>query len=53
MLRPLDDYWLHDLDPAQLATIATQLHTQADHLDHEVRPALIAAREDWTSHRNA
>ncbi|MBD0739057.1 DUF6907 domain-containing protein [Streptomyces sp. CBMA29] len=52
-LQLVDDYWLHNLDPDQLATIATQLRTQADHLDHEVRPALIAARDDWTTHHSA
>ncbi|CAG6392343.1 hypothetical protein NMG29_25865 [Streptomyces cocklensis] len=52
-LQLVDDYWLHNLDPDQLAAIATQLRTQADHLDHEVRPALITAREDWTTHHNA
>ncbi|MGW5355311.1 DUF6907 domain-containing protein [Streptomyces sp. NPDC004031] len=52
-LRLVDDYWLTNLDPNQLATIATQLHTQADHLDHHVRPALITAHKDWTAHHNA
>jgi hypothetical protein len=52
-LQLVDDYWLHNLDPDQLVTIATQLRTQADHLDHEVCPALIAAREDWTTHHRA
>lgn len=49
-LQLVDDYWLHNLDPTQLADIAAKLRAQADHLDHEVRPALIAAREDWTTH---
>ncbi|WP_031512567.1 DUF6907 domain-containing protein [Streptomyces sp. NRRL F-5123] len=52
-LQLVDDYWLTNLDPNQLATIAAQLRTQADHLDHQVRPALIAARNDWTAHHNA
>jgi hypothetical protein len=52
-LQLIDDYWLTNLDPDQLATSATQLRTQADHLDHQVRPALIAARIDWTAHHNA
>jgi hypothetical protein len=52
-LQLVDDYWLHNLDPDQLGTIATQLRAQADHLDHEVRPALISAREDWTTHHSA
>ncbi|WP_333768670.1 DUF6907 domain-containing protein [Streptomyces sp. IBSBF 2435] len=52
-LQLVDDYWLHNLDPDQLGVIASQLRAQADHLDHEVRPALISAREDWTTHHNA
>jgi hypothetical protein len=52
-LQLIDDYWLINLDPDQLSTIATQLRTQADHLDHQVRPALIAARADWTAHHHA
>jgi hypothetical protein len=52
-LQVIDDYWLTNLGPDQLATIATQLRTQADHLDHHVRPALLAARNDWTARHNA
>lgn len=52
-LQLIDDYWLTSLDPDQLATIATRLRTQADHLDHQIRRALIAARTDWTAHHNA
>jgi hypothetical protein len=52
-LQLIDDYWLTNLGPDQLATIATKLRDQADHLDHHVRPALIAARTDWTTHHNA
>jgi len=38
------------LDPQELADIAVKLRTQADRLQDEVLPALIAAREDWAAH---
>lgn len=41
--------WITDLDPEGLAQVAAQLRDQADRLDNEVRPALIAAREDWAN----
>jgi hypothetical protein len=40
--------WITDLDPDDLTHLANQFRTQADHLDHTVRSALIAARNDWT-----
>ena len=46
-LQIIGDYWVHDLGPGQLAVIIGQLRAQADYLDHELRPALIAARADW------
>ncbi|WP_328912729.1 MULTISPECIES: DUF6907 domain-containing protein [unclassified Streptomyces] len=46
----VDDYWLTHLTPDDLTHIATQLRTQADRLDHDVKPRLIAAREDWAAH---
>jgi hypothetical protein len=46
-IRIVGDYWLHDLSPAALTEIATKLRAQADLLDTEIRPQLIAAREDW------
>lgn len=49
-LQLVDDYWFDDLGPDQLAEIAAQLREQADRLDREVRPQLIAAREDWAAH---
>ncbi|MEW1860687.1 hypothetical protein AB0399_09955 [Streptomyces sp. NPDC088194] len=49
-LQLVDDCWLHNLDPDQLVDVAAKLRAQADHLEHHVRPALIAAREDWTTH---
>lgn len=39
--------WIVGLDPDGIADIAAKLRAQADHLEHEVRPALTAAREDW------
>ena len=38
------------LDPQELADIAVKLRAQADRLQDEVLPALIAAREDWAAH---
>jgi hypothetical protein len=49
----VDDYWLHGLDPAEIAGFAAQLRAHADRLDHEVRPALIAARADWNAQHMA
>ena len=46
------DIWINDLDPDGLAEIATQLRAQADRLDHEVRPRLVAARADWAEHHD-
>lgn len=48
-LQIVDDHWVHDLDPWALGAIAAKLRAQADYLDHEVRPALTAARADWTA----
>jgi hypothetical protein len=49
-IRIVDDYWITNLDPAELADIAAKLRAQADWLDNEVRPALAATRDDWTAH---
>lgn len=38
------------LNPDGLADIAAKLRAHADLLDHKVRPALIAARDDWAAH---
>jgi hypothetical protein len=43
----VDDYWVNDLDPDDLTDLAVKLRAQADRLEHEVRPALVAARADW------
>ncbi len=48
-LQLVDDYWIHDLDPWALGTIAAKLRAQADYLDHKVRPALTTARADWAA----
>lgn len=39
--------WITGLDPDGIADIAAKLRAQAEHLVDAVRPALIAAREDW------
>ena len=49
-LQIIDDHWIHNLDPDQLAAITAKLRAQADYLDHEIRPALTAARTDWATH---
>jgi hypothetical protein len=38
------------LDPDGLAEIAAKLRAQADRLDHDIRPQLLAARADWAAH---
>jgi hypothetical protein len=44
-------HWILGLDPQELADVASKLRAQADLLRDEVLPALIAAREDWSAHR--
>jgi hypothetical protein len=44
------DYWILGLDPEGLAGIAAKLRDQAELLETRIRPALIAAREDWSAH---
>lgn len=46
-IEMLPGRWLHRLDPAGLASLSHTLRTLADRLDHELRPALIAARHNW------
>ncbi|MFJ5607974.1 DUF6907 domain-containing protein [Streptomyces sp. NPDC093221] len=46
-IRIVGDYWLHGLTPTALAEVAAQLRAQATLLDDEIRPQLVAAREDW------
>lgn len=43
------DDWIEHLDPAGVATFAEQLRAQADRLENEVLPALVAARADWAA----
>ncbi|MBD0738187.1 DUF6907 domain-containing protein [Streptomyces sp. CBMA29] len=45
----VDDWWVNDLDPAGLSEVIALLRAQADRLDREVRPALVAARDAWAS----
>ncbi|WNI15236.1 DUF6907 domain-containing protein [Actinacidiphila sp. ITFR-21] len=47
------DDWLTPLDPDGVADLAAKLRAQADRLDNEVRPMLIAAREDWARNGGA
>lgn len=47
------DDWIHGLDPDGVADLAAKLRAQADRLDNEVRPALIAARADWAKNGGA
>jgi hypothetical protein len=49
----VDDYWINGLDPEGLSGIVAKLRAQADRLDHEIRPQLIAARADWAAHHDA
>ena len=50
-VRVVDDFWLNNLTPEGLAQLATQLRTQADHLEKDVTPILEAARNDWAAHQ--
>ncbi|WP_433891351.1 DUF6907 domain-containing protein [Streptomyces sp. CA-111067] len=49
----VDDYWINGLDPDDLADLAAKLRAQADHMEHEVLPQLVAARGDWAAHHGA
>jgi hypothetical protein len=49
-MRLTDDCWITDLDTEALSVLSTQLRAQADRLDGEVLPALVAARADWAAH---
>lgn len=46
-LHLVDDFWVLGLDPDALSHVAEQLHAQAAWLEAELRPRLIAARDDW------
>jgi hypothetical protein len=43
-------YWIRGLGPDDLTRVIAQLRSQADLLEQEVHPALIAARDDWAAH---
>ncbi|MFJ5608349.1 ATP-binding protein [Streptomyces sp. NPDC093221] len=43
--------WILGLDPPGVAEAAAKLRAHANFLDEKVRPALIAAREDWAAHQ--
>ncbi|MFF7155288.1 DUF6907 domain-containing protein [Streptomyces sp. NPDC008139] len=43
--------WILGLDPHGLADVAAKLHAHADFLESKVRPALVAALEDWATHQ--
>jgi hypothetical protein len=49
----IEDYWINDLDPDGLTELAARLRAQADRLENEIRPRLIAARTDWAHHQHA
>ncbi|MFC4034052.1 DUF6907 domain-containing protein [Streptomyces polygonati] len=46
----IEDFWINGLDPDGVAEIAAKLRAQADRLDHDIRPQLLAARADWAAH---
>lgn len=43
--------WILGLDPKGLADVVGKLRSQADLLDRDVLPRLVAAREDWVAHQ--
>jgi hypothetical protein len=49
-IQAYPERWILGLDPTGVAEVAAKLRAQADRLDHEVHPALIAARADWAAH---
>jgi hypothetical protein len=48
----IEDFWLTGLGPDEVAALAGQLRAQADRLEHDVRPRLIAYRADWAAHHS-
>ncbi|MFI0718425.1 ATP-binding protein [Streptomyces sp. NPDC021224] len=50
-LQLAEGRWILGLDPHQLTEIATKLREHADLLDQKIRPALVAARDDWAARR--
>ncbi|UWE10823.1 DUF6907 domain-containing protein [Actinacidiphila bryophytorum] len=49
----IEDFWLSGLGPEELATFAAKLRAQADLLDRDIRPQLIACRADWAARHGA
>jgi hypothetical protein len=49
-LAIIEDFWITGLDPDGTADVAAKLRAQADRLDNEVIPRLVAARDDWEAH---
>ncbi len=47
----VNDCWITDLDPDGVTDLAALLRAQADRLDHDIRPRLLAARTDWAEHQ--
>lgn len=49
-LHFFEDYWLSGLGPNDLTVFAAQLRAQADRLENDIRPRLVAYRADWSAH---
>ncbi|MDD1063968.1 hypothetical protein NMG29_38380 [Streptomyces cocklensis] len=45
----IEDFWISGLGPAELGQLATLLRKQADRLEHDIRPRLVAYRADWAA----
>ncbi|MFC4034342.1 DUF6907 domain-containing protein [Streptomyces polygonati] len=52
-IEVLPEYMIDGLTPDGITGLAAALRAQADRLDHEIRPTLIAARSDWAQHHTA
>ncbi|WP_329131104.1 hypothetical protein OG552_09205 [Streptomyces sp. NBC_01476] len=50
-VRVVDDFWMNNLIPDEVAGLAAKLRTQADYLEKSVVPTLEAARSDWEVHQ--
>ncbi|MFJ2957072.1 DUF6907 domain-containing protein [Streptomyces sp. NPDC087270] len=46
-LHLCEENWIPDLDPDGLARVADHFRAQADRIDHQILPMLVAACEDW------
>jgi hypothetical protein len=50
-IHVVDAFWMNNLVPDEVASLAAKLRAQADYLEKSVVPALVTARNDWDAHQ--